>query len=217
MTKPYVVVVGTDYSRQAERALLAAYESARRAAPAELHVVHASFAVVPNAGVSLGPPYQGVGPIPILSVDEQHRQLSEHLERVFSSTPGFREGQVRVYSHVILNEPVMGLTRLASALDAQLLVVGTHGQRGIARWLLGSVAEGAVRFAACPVLVIPPEPEQLAVPAIEPPCPRCAAERVSSDGREMWCEQHRQRHGRPHTYFQADRVSSDHTLPLVAR
>ncbi|MDF3071752.1 MAG: hypothetical protein K0R38_7353 [Polyangiaceae bacterium] len=215
MTKPFVVVVGTDYSKHGDRALLAAYESARRVAPAELHVVHASLAAGANVGVSLAPPYQGVGPLPILSIEEQHRRLSAHLDNVLSSAPGFHEGQVRVFSHVVLNEPIIGLTELASALDAQLLVLGTHGHRGLARWLLGSVAEGAVRLASCPVLVIPPEPQELPVPAIEPPCPLCVAERVRSG--EMWCEQHRQRHGRPHTYYQNDRVSNDHSLPLVAR
>ena len=45
MSKPYVVVVGTDFSKQAERDLLAAYEKASQAAPAELHVVHAVITV----------------------------------------------------------------------------------------------------------------------------------------------------------------------------
>jgi nucleotide-binding universal stress UspA family protein len=217
MTKPFVVVVGTDYSKQAERAVLAAYESARRSAPAELHVVHASFAAGPGSGVSLAPPYAGVGPIPILSVEEQQAQLVRHLDEVFASAPGFHDRQVRVVAHVILDQPALGLTELASVLEAQLLVVGTHGHHGVTRWLLGSVAESAVRRATCPVLVIPPEAHELPVPAIEPPCPRCVAARTSSNGQELWCEQHRERHDRRHTYYQNDRVSNDHSLPLISR
>jgi nucleotide-binding universal stress UspA family protein len=217
MTKPFVVVVGTDYSKQAERALKVAYESAQKSAPAELHVVHASFAVGPSSGVSLGPPFQGLGPLPVLGIEEQQAQLVQHLDQVFASSPGFRDGRVRVFAHVVLNQPVFGLTELASALDAQLLVVGSHGHHGVARWLLGSVAEGALRQATCPVLVIPPEPSELPVPAIEPPCPRCVAARATSNGHQMWCEQHRERHDRRHTYYQKDRISSDHSLPLVAR
>jgi nucleotide-binding universal stress UspA family protein len=217
MTKPFVVVVGTDYSKHAERALKAAFAEALRGAPAELHVVHATFAVGPNASVSLGQPAEGFGPIPALSVDEQQAQLTQHLDKVFASLPGFHERQVRVFAHVVPNEPVLGLTALASALEAQLLVVGTHGHRGITRWLLGSVAEGAVRQSTCPVLVIPPEPNELPLPAVEPPCARCTAARASSNSREMWCEQHRERHDRRHTYYQNDRVSSDNNLPLVSR
>ncbi|HEY0017953.1 MAG TPA: universal stress protein [Longimicrobium sp.] len=40
--------------------------------------------------------------------------------------------------------------------QAGLVVVGTHGRRGIGRMFLGSVAETVVRHAPCAVLVIPP-------------------------------------------------------------
>lgn len=42
---------------------------------------------------------------------------------------------------------------LEHAADADLLVLGTHGRRGPARWWLGSVAERVVRAAEIPVLV----------------------------------------------------------------
>ena len=42
----------------------------------------------------------------------------------------------------------------AKELDADLIVMGTHGRRGVSRALLGSVAEGVVRTAPCPVLTI---------------------------------------------------------------
>jgi len=42
----------------------------------------------------------------------------------------------------------------AEAWDADLVVVGTHGRRGIGRLLLGSGAESVIRLATRPVLVI---------------------------------------------------------------
>jgi nucleotide-binding universal stress UspA family protein len=44
----------------------------------------------------------------------------------------------------------------AAAKDtaANLIVMGTHGRRGVARALLGSVAEKVVRTAPCPVLTV---------------------------------------------------------------
>ena len=42
----------------------------------------------------------------------------------------------------------------AKAWDASLVVVGTHGRRGIGRMLLGSGAEQIIRLATCPVLVV---------------------------------------------------------------
>ena len=43
----------------------------------------------------------------------------------------------------------------ASALPADLLVLGTHGRSGFERWVLGSVAERVLRLASCPVLTVP--------------------------------------------------------------
>jgi nucleotide-binding universal stress UspA family protein len=48
------------------------------------------------------------------------------------------------------------IVRHARAVDAQLLVLGTHARKGTARFFLGSVAEHAIRTSPCPVLVIPP-------------------------------------------------------------
>lgn len=42
----------------------------------------------------------------------------------------------------------------AKAWEASLVVVGTHGRRGIGRMLLGSGAEQIIRLAPCPVLVV---------------------------------------------------------------
>ncbi len=42
----------------------------------------------------------------------------------------------------------------AEAWPADLIVIGTHGRRGLNRLLLGSVAEGVARVAAKPVLLI---------------------------------------------------------------
>lgn len=46
------------------------------------------------------------------------------------------------------------IVRLATELPADLIVVGSHGRRGLARFLLGSTCERVARHATCPVLVI---------------------------------------------------------------
>lgn len=38
---------------------------------------------------------------------------------------------------------------------ADLIIISTHGRTGLRRALIGSIAEGTVRHAACPVLVVP--------------------------------------------------------------
>ncbi|CAB3788874.1 hypothetical protein LMG28688_02775 [Paraburkholderia caffeinitolerans] len=51
------------------------------------------------------------------------------------------------------------LDREAKRRNAQLLVLGTHGRRGLTRWLLGSVAERATRLTSVPLLLVPPAME----------------------------------------------------------
>lgn len=46
-------------------------------------------------------------------------------------------------------------TILNAAESADLVVMGTHGRRGMSHVVLGSVAERTLRFARCPVLVVP--------------------------------------------------------------
>jgi nucleotide-binding universal stress UspA family protein len=207
--KPYVIVVGIDYSSHAERALSAAFEQANKHTAAELHVTHVSPPISDGEGAFLA-----TGP---LSLNELKDRLVTYLRSFVLKLDAASAANVRVISHVLVDTPMFGLTSLASALEADLIVVGTHGRNGVARWLLGSVAEGVVRQATCPVLVVPPEPQELKVPSIEPPCPRCVEERQATAGREMWCQQHRERHGQRHTYHQSDRVGADTNMPLVMR
>lgn len=49
------------------------------------------------------------------------------------------------------------LNREAQRWNAQLLVIGTHGRRGLTRWILGSVAERMTRLTSTPMLLVPPE------------------------------------------------------------
>ncbi|HET8679105.1 MAG TPA: universal stress protein [bacterium] len=44
---------------------------------------------------------------------------------------------------------------LAARLNADLIIMGTHGRTGLRRALLGSVAEDVIRHAEIPVLVVP--------------------------------------------------------------
>jgi nucleotide-binding universal stress UspA family protein len=57
------------------------------------------------------------------------------------------------------------ILRVAEESHCDVIVLGTHGRTGLARLLLGSVAEQVVRRASCPVLMVkgPFPPEQPAV------------------------------------------------------
>ena len=72
--------------------------------------------------------------------------------------------------HVIAHSAVMGLAvdeilNYAHEHEIDLIVVGTHGHSGLARLLIGSVAEKLVRVANCPVLTVHPKGHQFLVPS----------------------------------------------------
>lgn len=70
-------------------------------------------------------------------------------------------------------DPATAVVETAKEQKADLIVLGTHGWTGLTRLLMGSVAEGVVRRAPCPVLTVkmpfPTEAEKApASPALEP-------------------------------------------------
>lgn len=53
-----------------------------------------------------------------------------------------------------LGDPAEELLDEASAGNYELVVVGTHGRKGMRRYWMGSVAETAIRRSPCPVLTV---------------------------------------------------------------
>jgi nucleotide-binding universal stress UspA family protein len=56
----------------------------------------------------------------------------------------------------------------AAKQAADLIIISTHGRTGLRRALIGSVAEGTVRHAGCPVLVVPSFPREPKKPGTKP-------------------------------------------------
>ncbi|MFH1021223.1 MAG: universal stress protein [Pseudomonadota bacterium] len=50
-------------------------------------------------------------------------------------------------------EPHQAITALAAEINASLIVMGSHGRKGLSRLLMGSVTERVIGYADCPVLV----------------------------------------------------------------
>jgi len=55
---------------------------------------------------------------------------------------------------VEVGEPRSSIDDIVKKIGADLIVMGTHGRRGLRRVLLGSVAEMVVRTVSCPVLLV---------------------------------------------------------------
>ncbi|MGB8414550.1 MAG: universal stress protein [Candidatus Binatus sp.] len=66
-------------------------------------------------------------------------------------------GKARYQIEVMMGDPAVEVLQAAKRLRANLIVMATHGRKGLRRFVLGSVAERVVREAPCPVLTVKPK------------------------------------------------------------
>jgi len=141
------ILVPVDGSTTAAKGMQAALRLARenRGKLILLHVVEEYSAFIsPEAGASIGP-----------ILDAMRVAGKRKLERIVRAA-----AKAGVKPQSVLAENFGGrvadtIVREAKRLRADLIVMGTHGRRGVKRALLGSDAELVVRASRVPVLLIP--------------------------------------------------------------
>lgn len=141
------IVVGTDGSANAEKAVTAAAQLARLVPDTELHIVTAyrPLTVEELAKARAGLP------------DEFREILHAHAgaEASLMSAQSIAESfGVSAETHEINDRPTDALLDLADEVDADLLVVGSRGEGLAGRTLHGSVSTKVLHNAPCSVLVI---------------------------------------------------------------
>ena len=192
----YVAVVGVDFSDMSNKALDQGLEVTNLRA-GEVHVVY----VQPD--VPLDPMFAGAfqSAVTAESLLESVRQRAAERVSVVQNAQG-KLAVTRVVVHVRKGSAGDEIAQLAADLDADLVVVGSHGRRGLSRLVLGSVAERVSRLARCPVFIVRPKAHQVAdrVPEIEPACVDCVKRREETKGAEFWCKRHSEHHIRAHGF-----------------
>jgi nucleotide-binding universal stress UspA family protein len=185
-----VIVVGLDFTDASEYALRLATSLVRSVGPqAELHLVHVT-----------APPYWYAvhgsdAPAPLPSED-----TAEVRMRLLDACFTFGQSVVAsVTPHVRAGDPTAEIADLAREVDADLIVVGSHKRKGLARALHRSTYARLVRRAPCSVLAALPKDEV----QIEPPCEACVSVRRQSGGVIQWCKQHSEPHIHPRTHHGA--------------
>ena len=184
----FVVVLGYDFSELAEEASRVARNIAAASTQAELHVVH----VTPPPAVmsELGPAF----PVE-KSLAEAREEVRKLIDRL--ALPD----RVRAIVHVSVGTAEAVLPAIAEEVEADLVVVGTHGRKGLQRMLLGSVAEAVTRRAPCSVLTVRPH-KKTARESIEPPCPDCLVVQKEKDDAKAFCAHHAKHHPAAHTHYE---------------
>jgi nucleotide-binding universal stress UspA family protein len=140
------ILYPTDFSKCAKHALPHTLHLAERH-DAELHLLHA--VVLHDAD-----PDSAIHRLP--NMEDLYQLLEAHADQQMKSTVRERGKDLLVKHAQVRGISAAGaILDYASENDIDLIVMGTHGRRGLRRLLLGSVAEEIVRLAPCPVLTVP--------------------------------------------------------------
>jgi len=134
------IVAPVDFSSSTPEGLETAADLARRFS-AELELIHI-------VDVPILPELYGPVTTPVVDVKRATDQAAEKLEQL--------AGPLRADLSVSTDVHVGGAVHeiLKAAEGADLIVLPTHGYSGLDRMLMGSVAEGVLRRATCPVLTV---------------------------------------------------------------
>jgi len=142
------ILVALDFSEQSRQALDWAVRHAL-ATRGEIHVVHAIE-------------YRLADLVPEIEEERLGRemdQLKTVAERELDRTlPGELRGELaKPIRHIALGPPAAEILRVAESIQADVIVLGSHGRTGMSRFLLGSVAEKVLRHAHGVVVCIKPD------------------------------------------------------------
>jgi nucleotide-binding universal stress UspA family protein len=130
------ILVPIDFSDCSKKALLYAIPFARQfGAEMILLSVVEPYPAVPE-----------MAPTDFETVGDTRREL----ETLRKTVPEAVHASIAVRTGSPSNE----IAEAASDLDADLIIIATHGRKGITRMMLGSTAEKVVRYASCPVLIV---------------------------------------------------------------
>lgn len=146
---PKNILIPVDFSDHSRRALDYGVALAERVGgqATALHVLPPAFEYIPLEQAVWGA---------TVTANQIRERVTENAQKEFAK---FMENlpetvRSRVTQEMLSGEPSETVLDRAEQGNFDLIVVGSHGRRGVARWVMGSVAERIVRHARCPVLVV---------------------------------------------------------------
>lgn len=142
MSLPRHILVPIDLEDSAAQVLDYAVALAARL-DARLHVLHAV-------------PWPLLGAeIPIAVTDTAMDEVMARAQYTLEQLIAARAAQLPAGTAVLRKgDARTAILAAAKEFHADLIVMGTHGRRGVSRLMLGSVAESVARTAPCPVLLV---------------------------------------------------------------
>ena len=139
------ILFPTDFSKVSQKAHDLAKDLKTRL-EAEVHVLN----VYDGETMDLALPY-GQEPASATGAPEHDVQMYDHAKKMLDTTCealGATEG------HFVEGEAGPQIVRFAKENNFDMIIIGTHGYKGLQRMLMGSVAEHVLRHSDLPVLTI---------------------------------------------------------------
>lgn len=141
------ILCPTDFSDPSREAVELGCEFATRFG-ATVHLVH-SVEIPPPPGV----PHIGATVAPY-DTTEYERALHRSAEDNMAALAEAFAGKVEIVRHLVEGKPADMIIETADRVDADMIVIATHGLSGWRKLLFGSVTEKVVRRSPCPVLTV---------------------------------------------------------------
>ena len=130
--------------------------------PSSVRAAQAALLVVDDGGTvvltHVMPPLPAPAALPSPAPADPNADVHALFDRLRDTLTPYVPSGVKLETRVITDDAINGILESASHADAEMVAVGTHGPRVLARLLLGSVAENILHNAEQPVLASPPPP-----------------------------------------------------------
>jgi nucleotide-binding universal stress UspA family protein len=143
MTPPSILLVPTDFSRAAEAALDNAVALASKLGGTVylLHTYELPIIGFPDGTL-------------VPSAEMASRIVVDAETKLAACVEKRKKSSVRIVPILKQADAPEGILAAAAELSADFIIMGTHGRKGIARALIGSVTEAIVRVSPVPVLTV---------------------------------------------------------------
>jgi nucleotide-binding universal stress UspA family protein len=143
------ILFPTDFSEGSYQALQYAVDMAKKYG-ARLYVMHVIYDIAKASGMY----------VPHTSVDKMYQEIREgakkELERFAVEELSSMKDIERI---IVVGTPHEEILKFAGDNKISIIVMGTHGRKGVDRILFGSTAAQVVRYAPCPVLTVRTPPQ----------------------------------------------------------
>lgn len=138
------ILFPTDFSEGSLYALPYAVDLAKTYG-AKIYMLHVIYDIATASGLH----------VPHVSVDEMYKELYASAKKELERFGADIIRNIKDIEYIVIKGiPYEEILNFSKENNIDIIVIGTHGRRGLDRVLFGSTAERVVRNSSCPVLTV---------------------------------------------------------------